>query len=202
MAYLKRGNIIRTVQVDVEPGKEADFLNWYINEHEPLLRKIDGVIETYRGINISEQGQKYFYLYVHRDERVQLLPDYIASSKTDWAKKVRPSLRNFEVGNFRLIIDDRLVTQVNGESIISMHQFELKAADVESFAIWFKENHSRTGSEMSKIRALWLCENLDKQKEQFGVICFVADDSYLKLPIQFAPAYAAIISHGAYRIDI
>ena len=104
---VKTGNIVRMIFMDVSPSKEHDFLRWYQEEHEPLLRSVKGVLWTYKGINEGNRGQKYFYLYLHENPQVQLTPEYLAASQTDWAKSVRPSLRNFEAASFSMAASGR-----------------------------------------------------------------------------------------------
>lgn len=84
---VERGNLIRIVRVDVDPQNEGEFNRWYNEEHEPLLRKVPGVIATFKGKNLGEKGQKYFFLYVHKNLDVQKADLYREASATKWAKR-------------------------------------------------------------------------------------------------------------------
>ncbi len=56
------GDIIRIVRLEIDPENEENVNRWYNGEHEPLLRKVPGVIATFKGKNFNEKGQKYFFI--------------------------------------------------------------------------------------------------------------------------------------------
>ena len=41
---LRKGNILKTIRVDVDPNYEEEFLRWYNQEHESLLWEVPGVL--------------------------------------------------------------------------------------------------------------------------------------------------------------
>ena len=87
-------HIFLIVRTDVAPEMEDEFNRWYNKEHIPLLLKVPGVLWAKRGMNTGE-GQKYIAVYEHESGEVQKSPAYQDVLKTDWARRIRPHLRNF-----------------------------------------------------------------------------------------------------------
>ncbi len=89
-----RKHIFLIVRTDVSPEMEEEFDRWYNEEHIPLLLKVPGVLWAKRGKNTGE-GQKYIAIYEHETADVQKTEAYRRALETEWAKKIRPHLRNF-----------------------------------------------------------------------------------------------------------
>ncbi len=96
------GRILLIVQTDVEPEMEAEFNRWYNEEHIPSLLKVPGVIMAKRGVNAGN-GQKYIALYEHDSPSVQHSAAYKAAIETEWTRKIRPYLRNFQRNIYNII---------------------------------------------------------------------------------------------------
>ncbi len=91
----KKGHIFLIVRTNVAPEMEEEFNRWYDEEHIPRLLKVPGVLMAKRGINTGN-GQKYIAIYEHQDQSVQHTAAYKAVLETEWTKKIRPYLREFE----------------------------------------------------------------------------------------------------------
>ena len=73
---LKKGNIIRTVEVNVTSEYEQEFKDWFKKEHIPLLSNILGVFTTWQAINLGERGPKYLTVHFHENTVIQEGQDY------------------------------------------------------------------------------------------------------------------------------
>jgi hypothetical protein len=87
--------ILLIVRTDVAPEMEDAFNRWYNEEHIPLLIKVPGVLWAKRGMN-KGKGHKYIAVYGHENIDVQKTPAYRDVLETEWARRIRPHLRNFE----------------------------------------------------------------------------------------------------------
>ncbi len=90
------------VQTDVVPEMEEEFNHWYDEEHIPHLLKVPGVIMARRGRNTGN-GQHYIAIYEHENLNVQHTEAYHAAVETEWAKRLRPYLRNFQRTIYKVI---------------------------------------------------------------------------------------------------
>lgn len=169
---LKEGNILRIVRVDVDPKMEGEFNRWYNSEHEKLLLKVPGVIWTYRGINLGDKGQKYFYLYLHENMDVQKSAQYKAASQTDWAKEVRPFLRNFEGLNYEVIVPGPVLTHFKKGSIIRTVQVNVESAYDADFNKWYNEEHIPMLKNVPGVMAVWRGKNLGDKGQQYLTVYF------------------------------
>ena len=86
--------ILLIVKTDVTPEMEQDFNRWYDEEHLPGLLRVPGVRSARRGINLGA-GQKYIAFYEHENAEVQHSQAYKEVIGTDWARRIRPHLKNF-----------------------------------------------------------------------------------------------------------
>ncbi len=169
---LMQGNIIRIILVDADPQKEADFNRWYNTEHEPLLRKVPGVLWTYRGINLGEKGQKYFYLYVHENMDIQKSEQYRAASQTDWAKEIRPFLKNFEALNAVVIVPGPIPTEFKEGNIIRTVQVNVSPDYEEDFNNWYDKEHIPTLKEVPGVMVIWRAINLGEKGQKYLTVYF------------------------------
>jgi hypothetical protein len=169
---LKEGNIIRVIRVDVDPKMEDEFNRWYNSEHERLLLKVPGVIWTYRGVNLGEKGQKYFYLYVHENMNVQKSEQYKAASQTEWAKAVRPSLKNFEGLNYEVIVPGPVQTQFNKGSLIRTVQVNVEPSKEGDFNRWYNEEHIPLLKKVPGVMVIWRGKNVGDKGQQYLTVYF------------------------------
>ncbi len=98
----KKGHIFLIVRTNVAPEMEEEFNRWYDEEHIPRLLKVPGVLMAKRGINTGN-GQKYIAIYEHENRNVQYTSAYKAVSETEWTKKMRPYLKEFEKNIYEVI---------------------------------------------------------------------------------------------------
>jgi hypothetical protein len=169
---LKEGNIIRIVRVDVDPKMEDEFNRWYNSEHERLLLKVPGVIWTYRGVNLGEKGQKYFYLYVHEHMNVQKSEQYKAASQTEWAKAVRPFLKDFEGLNYEVIVPGPVPTHFNKGNIIRTVQVNVVPGKEVDFNKWYNEEHIPLLKKVPGVMVIWRGKNLGDKGQQYLTVYF------------------------------
>ncbi len=94
--------IFLIVETDVEPEMEDEFNRWYDEEHIPGLLNVPGVIMARRGINTGN-GQRYIAIYEHENLNVQHTEAYHAAIETEWTKRIRPYLRNFQRSIYKVI---------------------------------------------------------------------------------------------------
>jgi hypothetical protein len=99
---LERPNIIRIVEVNVDPDHETDFNAWYNNEHIPLLKKVPGVMEIWRGINLEKEGKKYLSVLFHENINIHKKKDYKRTSQTKWLKSLLPNLKDLSGRNYEI----------------------------------------------------------------------------------------------------
>ncbi len=95
-------HIFLIVRTDVAPEMEDEFNRWYNEEHIPRLLRVPGVLWAKRGINAGK-GQKYIAVYEHESGEVQKSLAYRDVLETDWARRIRPHLRNFEREIYELL---------------------------------------------------------------------------------------------------
>jgi cyclophilin family peptidyl-prolyl cis-trans isomerase len=98
----QKGRILLIVQTDVAPEMEEEFNQWYEREHIPRLLKVPGVIMARRGMHTGN-GQKYIAIYEHENLNVQHTSAYKNATETEWTKKIRPYLRNFQRNVYKVI---------------------------------------------------------------------------------------------------
>jgi hypothetical protein len=97
-----RKPILVIIKTDVTPEMEQDFNRWYDEEHIPGLLKVPGIKSARRGIN-SGAGQKYIAVYEHESAEVQHSQAYKDVLGTDWARKIRPHLKNFSRETYEIL---------------------------------------------------------------------------------------------------
>ncbi|MCK4783580.1 MAG: hypothetical protein KAV87_07515 [Desulfobacteraceae bacterium] len=172
LLQLKKGNIIRIIRVNVDPQKEDDFNRWYSAEHEHMLLKVPGVIWAYKGVNLGERGQKYFYLYVHENMDVQKSDQYKAASQTDWAKEIRPFLRDFEAMNYKVIVPGPIPTHYRKSNIIRTVQVNVDRDHEEDFNNWYNTEHIPLLKEVSGVSVIWRTTNLGEKGQKYLTVYF------------------------------
>jgi antibiotic biosynthesis monooxygenase (ABM) superfamily enzyme len=171
-AEIERGNIIRIVKVDVDPENEMEFNRWYNEEHEPLLQKVPGVIATFKGKNLGEKGQKYFFLYVHKNIEIQKSDMYRGASGTKWAKEVRPFLKNFDGKNYEVIVPGSLLSNLKRGNIIRTVEVNVAPEQEEDFNDWYNKEHIPTLSKVPGVMSIWRAANLGDKGQKYLTVYF------------------------------
>lgn len=178
---MEPGNILRLVYADVDPKKEAEFNRWYDTEHEVLLSKVEGVIRNYRCINLSSEGQKYFYLYAHKSVNVQNTPQYRAVSQTKWSKEIRPFVQNFHVGNYKSILAGEIPKNLKTGNIIRTLEFNISPEGEKEFNNWLDKVYLEHVNSVPGLIAFWHSVNLDKIGKKYLSVYFLEDTGPIEL---------------------
>lgn len=87
-------NALLAVAIDVEPGIEAEFNEWYNTEHLPQLGAVPGVLAARRfqaaGADVE---RKYLALYHLTSPDVTRSAAWSKAANTPWTEKMRPHFR-------------------------------------------------------------------------------------------------------------
>jgi hypothetical protein len=81
-----------------DPDAEADFNDWYDNEHLPNLCAVPGVLcgRRFRAADTGSE-QRYLSLYHLQDAAVSRSEAWATASNTPWTERMRPHLRDLLV---------------------------------------------------------------------------------------------------------
>jgi len=159
---LRKGNILKTIRVDVDPKYEDEFLHWYNKEHEPFLWKVPGVLGMWKAIRLGEDGQKYFYLYAHQNMDVQKTELYRSASLTEWARKIYPFLKSFDSWNYEIVMADKAPKNIKKNSIIQTVEIDISSEYEKEFNDWLLREHIPILSKVSGVLTIWQAVNLGK----------------------------------------
>jgi hypothetical protein len=96
------GHILLIVRTDVVPEMEEEFNRFYDEEHVPRLLRVPGVLSAKRAKSMGA-GPKYIAVYEHESAQVQETALYKEAVDTEWARRVKPHLRNFQREIYRLL---------------------------------------------------------------------------------------------------
>lgn len=171
-AEVERGYLIRMVKADVEPQKEAEFNRWYNEEHEPLLRKVPGVIASFRGRNLGEKGQKYFFLYVHKDLDVQKSDRYREVGATKPVKEIEPLLKNVDARNYAVIFPGLLLSNLDKGNIIRTVEMNVAPEGEQDFNDWYNKEHIPILSKVPGVMSIWRAVHLGEEGHKYLTIYF------------------------------
>jgi hypothetical protein len=81
-----------------DPDAEAEFNDWYDNEHLANLSRVPGVISARRfRASDTESERKYLSLYHLQDLDVSRSDAWSTASNTKWTERMRPRLRDLLV---------------------------------------------------------------------------------------------------------
>jgi hypothetical protein len=76
-----------------DPDAEAEFNDWYDNEHLPNLSRVPGVLSARRfRATDTESERRYLSLYHLRDRDVSRSDAWATASNTQWTERMRPHL--------------------------------------------------------------------------------------------------------------
>jgi len=175
------GDTIRIVRLEIDPENEENVNRWYNEEHEPLLRKVPGVIATFKGKILDENGQKYCFLYVHENLDVQKSDLYGETSSTKWAKEVRPFLKNFDGRNYKVVVPSRLPLNLKKGNIIRRVEFDVAREHEQEFNDWFTKEHIPALSKVPGMMNIWLAVNLGDTAQKYLAVYFQENISVQQL---------------------
>lgn len=167
---LRKGNILKTIRVDVDPKYEDEFLRWYNQEHESLLWKVPGVLFMWKAKRLGERGQKYFYLYTHQNMDVQKTELYRQASLTEWAKKIYPFLRHFESRNYEIVKAKGVLNNIKNSNIIQIVEVDISPEYEREFSDWLNSEHIPILSKVPGVLTVWQTVNLGKGPKYLTVL--------------------------------
>ena len=96
------------VGIELEPGHEADFEDWYNTEHLPALAQVPGVNGARRYRRAGSSGEsghdypEYLALYAIASPDIAGNEDWRAAVETPWTVRLRPHFRAVWRGGYRL----------------------------------------------------------------------------------------------------
>ncbi len=79
--------------MNVEPAAEAEFNDWYNNEHIPALAAVPGVLCA-RRFRATSANRRYVALYHLISPEVQATPAWKNAADSEWTRKLRPHFRD------------------------------------------------------------------------------------------------------------
>ena len=79
--------------MNVEPAAEAEFNEWYNNEHIPALAAVPGVLCA-RRFRATSANRRYVALYHLVSPEVQATPAWKSAADTEWTRRLRPHFRD------------------------------------------------------------------------------------------------------------
>ena len=88
----KKGTALLMVFVDIDTEQDADFNNWYNQEHVADLLALPGFLNAAR-YEAAKGGPRYLACYELESAEAVQTPEYLAfrSSPSAWTQKVTPS---------------------------------------------------------------------------------------------------------------
>jgi len=192
---MEQGNIIKTIRADVDPEKDDEFNRWYDTEHNPLLLKVPGVIANWRGRCLDDQGQKYFFLYVHKNPDVQHSARYQQASATEWARQIRPYLRSFDPRNYETVLPGSLPTTLERGNVIRTEVADVLPEGEEKFNNWYNDTYVPTMLEVPGIMTIWRAVSMAEKGPKYLAVFF-----HKSIAVQQSKAYKdALEASGVER---
>src|SRR5919205_88061 len=79
--------------MNVAPEAEAEFNEWYDNEHIPALAAVPGVLCA-RRFRATNANRRYVALYHLVSPDVQATPAWKSAADTEWTRKLRTHFRD------------------------------------------------------------------------------------------------------------
>jgi hypothetical protein len=108
----QKAGVVLVVRMDVDPQVEEEFNRWYDTEHIPMFLKVPGVLSARRAVlsqaEVSEfpihrEGPRYITIYAYTDASVMDSKAYTDVLETEWAKRLRPHIKNFSLTLYDLL---------------------------------------------------------------------------------------------------
>ncbi len=79
--------------MNVAPEHEAEFNEWYDNEHIPALAAVSGVLSA-RRFKDSKGTHRYLALYHLKSAEVAMGAEWKHAASTPWTERLRPNFRD------------------------------------------------------------------------------------------------------------
>ena len=84
------GEWLMTVGLDVKPEAEAEFNQWYDEEHLPQLAAVPGVTGARRYRRSFGDSPQYLAIYEFSAPDIRTGPAWAAAAYTDWTRRLQP----------------------------------------------------------------------------------------------------------------
>jgi hypothetical protein len=79
--------------MNVEPAAEAEFNDWYNQEHIPALLAVPGALCA-RRFKATSANRRYVALYHLASPDIQATPAWKSAADTEWTRRITPHLRD------------------------------------------------------------------------------------------------------------
>jgi hypothetical protein len=103
---------------------------------------------------------------------VQQTDQYKAASQTEWAKEIRPFLKDFEAMNYQVIVPGSLPTRFQKGSIIRTVQMNVNTDHEEDFNKWYDTEHIPLLKKVPGVRTIWRGLNLGEKGQKYATVYF------------------------------
>lgn len=90
----EHGPFLITVRVEVDPENDAEFNEWYEQDHMKGLAAVSGVRGARRYRQISGNSSTYLAVYELDDGNIRQNPAWQKASDTEWTRRMLPKLKN------------------------------------------------------------------------------------------------------------
>jgi hypothetical protein len=131
-----------TVRLDVAPGHEAEFNDWYALEHVPQLTALPGFVGTRRYF-CAQADIRYLAWYETTDERVEAGPHFqhIVASPTPWSLRMRKLYGDKrERMNFKLMCEVGNAPAPDAPWMYIVHT-DIPDHIVDEYNAWYDSEH-------------------------------------------------------------
>ena len=91
------------VSMNVDPGREDEFNDWYNTEHIPHFNRLAGVIAA-RRFRAIEGDPRYVALYHVENTAIYATPGWMAANQTPWILR----MRRFQRDRIYFMFDERI----------------------------------------------------------------------------------------------
>jgi hypothetical protein len=135
------GTGLMVVRTDIAPEYEAEFNDWYDNEHIPQLLNVAG-FQTAQRYQAIEGKPRYLVVYRLADENVLKSDAFraVREDPTTWTRKITPQFRNTQRGVFRQIFAHGAPPAKDAEFVL-MVRLNTPAGREQAFNNWYNEDH-------------------------------------------------------------
>jgi hypothetical protein len=135
------GTGLLVVWTDIAPEYEAEFNQWYDQEHIPQLLGVPG-FQRGRRYQAVDGRPKYIAVYQLADEKVVASDAFraVRENPTARTKKITPQFRHTQRGIFRQIFAHGAAPQHDAEYVLTV-RLNTPAEHEKEFNAWYNEDH-------------------------------------------------------------
>jgi hypothetical protein len=135
------GTGLLVIWTDIEAKYEAEFNDWYNQEHIPQLLTVPG-FQSGRRYQAAEGTPKYLAIYELADENALQSDAFraVREQPTAWTKKITPHFQNTQRGIFRRIFSHGTAPARDAEFVLTV-RLNTPAEHDKEFNDWYNEDH-------------------------------------------------------------